>query len=53
MGVGAGLIIASIVLAGVNKVKPMTKVQIEEKAMEYGMDYPDDMKVINKKDVSK
>jgi hypothetical protein len=31
----------------------MTRAQIEEKAKSYGMDYPQEFKVINKKDVSK
>lgn len=38
---------------GYKRELSMSKEKIEEKAKSYGMDYPEEFKVINKKDVGK
>lgn len=40
------MIVATLLLTGVNFNKTMTRAQIEESAKNYGMDYPSDFKVI-------
>lgn len=43
------MILSSIVFFSYNSTSSLTKGQIEEKARELGMNYPEDYKVINKK----
>lgn len=47
------MIIASVLLVGGRYNTPTSRVEIEKKARSYGMEYPSDFKVINKKDVGK
>ena len=54
IGVGIGLIIATILMWGYKSNQELSKARIEEKAMEYGMKYPDEVKTIfDKEDVEK
>lgn len=53
IGIGIGLILATIVLNGTNYNKQMTQTQIEEKARSYGMDYPSNFTVISNKGAGK
>lgn len=53
IGIGIGLIVASIAIGGLNINKTMTRAQIEEKAKSYGMDYPSESKFIITKEVGK
>lgn len=52
IGIGIGLIMACILLAGAKINYEMSKGQIEIKASGYGMRYPEDMPIIIK-DVKK
>lgn len=47
------MIIATTLMLGVNINVQLSKAEIEKKAFDYGMKYPEDFKVINSKDVSK
>jgi hypothetical protein len=53
IGIGIGLIIATLALSGSSYNNKLTKAQIEEKASSYGMQYPQEEKVILKKEVTK
>ena len=53
MGIGIGLILASILLTGTKLNYEMSKGKIEIKARGYGMRYPDEMPIINNKEVEK
>lgn len=47
IGIGIGLIIATVLFMTFGVTRQLTKFQIEEKAKSFGMDYPQDFKVIN------
>lgn len=51
MGIGLGIIIGVVFMVGYNFDKSMSREKIEEKARVFGMDYPEEFKVINKKEV--
>ncbi|WP_333860429.1 hypothetical protein [Clostridium sp.] len=53
IGIGIGILIATFVMSGVKIQYEMSKSQIEDKARSMGMKYPDEVKVINDKEVSK
>lgn len=53
MGIGIGIIIATAVMIGTKVNYQMSKSQIEDKARSMGMIYPQEVKVINDKGVSK
>ena len=55
IGIGLGIITATILLGVIsfNNQKPLSKVQIEDKARGYGMDYPSEFKVILDKGAKK
>lgn len=51
---GIGLILATILMLGYDSNRQLSQARIEEKAREYGMKYPDEVKVIfDKEDVEK
>ncbi|MBL4932949.1 MULTISPECIES: hypothetical protein [Clostridium] len=52
MGIGIGMILATILMLGFNRNKELSKSQIEEKARSFGMLYEDECKVIFNKDVT-
>jgi len=52
IGIGIGMVTATIIMTGVQINVKLSRSQIEEKASGYGMRYPEDFKVINK-DVNK
>ncbi|MGH4140940.1 hypothetical protein [Clostridium sp.] len=53
IGIGIGIILSCILLTG-NKINyEMSKGRIEIKARGYGMRYPDEMPIINNKEVGK
>ncbi|CAB1242115.1 hypothetical protein ACFHWD_05900 [Clostridium sp. MT-14] len=47
IGVGIGILLATFIMSGVKIQYQMSKSQIEDKARSMGMQYPDEMKVIN------
>jgi len=47
MGIGIGMIIATLIMTGVNIDYSFSNAQIEVKARALGMQYPQDFKVIN------
>lgn len=53
MGIGIGIIISTTIMISVKVDYQMSKSQIEDKARAMGMVYPEDVKVINNKEVSK
>lgn len=53
IGIGIGIIIGTIAMFGYKMELSLSKEAIEKKAKSYGMDYPEEFKVINKKDVGK
>lgn len=53
VGIGIGMVLSTIVMTGVKINYQMSKSQIEDKAREMGMEYPEEVKVINNKDVIK
>lgn len=53
IGIGIGMIMSTIIMAGVKIDYEMSKSQIEDKARGMGMVYPEEVKVINDKGVSK
>jgi hypothetical protein len=53
MGIGIGVIMATAIMTSVKNNYQMSKTQIEDKARSMGMVYPEDVKVINSKEVSK
>jgi hypothetical protein len=44
------MVLSSIILFSFNKVSSISNAEIEEKARAIGMKYPEEFKVINKKD---
>ena len=48
MGIGIGMIVATLIMTGVNINYSLSNAQIEAKARVLGMQYPQDFKVINK-----
>ncbi|MBU3195809.1 prominin family protein [Clostridium algidicarnis] len=50
-GIGVGILIGVIFMFSYKVENSMTREKIEEKARIYGMDYPEEFKVINKKEV--
>ncbi|MCD2345213.1 hypothetical protein [Clostridium guangxiense] len=46
LGIGIGMVFATIAMYSINSGHTMSKGEIEEKAYHYGMKYPNDMKVI-------
>lgn len=48
LGIGIGLVLATSIMIQVKIQYQMSKSQIEQKARSMGMQYPEDMKVINK-----
>lgn len=53
IGIGIGIVIATTAMAGAKVNYQLSKSQIEDKARSMGMMYPDEVKVINDKGVSK
>ncbi|MDD3223474.1 MAG: hypothetical protein PHX70_02020 [Clostridium sp.] len=53
MGIGIGIIIATLFMATEKSIVSLSKSSIEQKAYNYGMRYPEDMRVINSKGVGK
>lgn len=53
IGIGIGILIATFVMSGVKIKYEMSKSQIEDKARSMGMEYPDEIKVINSGGVNK
>jgi len=53
IGIGIGIIIATTAMAGAKFSYQLSKSQIEDKARSMGMMYPEEVKVINEKEVSK
>lgn len=53
IGIGIGIIIGTVAMFGYKMEVSLSKEAIERKAKSYGMDYPEEFKVINKKDVGK
>ena len=47
VGIGIGMIIATLIMTGVNINYSFSSAQIESKARALGMQYPQDFKVIN------
>jgi hypothetical protein len=47
IGIGIGILLATFIMSGVRSQYQMSKSQIEDKARSMGMQYPDEMKVIN------
>jgi len=50
---GIGMIIATCFMITAKSAVTLSRAEIESKASSYGMKYPQDMKVINDKDVKK
>jgi hypothetical protein len=48
LGIGIGIILATSVMLQAKIQYQMSKTQIEQKARSLGMQYPEEMKVINK-----
>jgi uncharacterized membrane protein YciS (DUF1049 family) len=53
IGIGIGMIIATLVMGGVKINLQMSNAEVEKKARGLGMDYPTEFKVLEKKGVSK
>ncbi|MCT8976090.1 hypothetical protein N4T77_05710 [Clostridium sp. CX1] len=53
MGIGIGMVLSTLIMTGVKVNYQMSKSQIEDKARGMGMVYPEEVKVINDKGVSK
>jgi hypothetical protein len=53
LGIGIGILIGTFFMLGSKVNYTLSKSQIEEKAAALGMKYPDEIKVINEKGVSK
>lgn len=53
IGIGIGIIMATFIMIGTKVNYQMSKAQIEDKARGMGMIYPEEVKVINDKGVSK
>ncbi|SMC17772.1 hypothetical protein SAMN02745134_00426 [Clostridium acidisoli DSM 12555] len=53
LGIGIGILIATCFMVTEKTIVSLSKSQIETRAYNYGMRYPEDMKVINSKDVGK
>lgn len=53
LGIGIGILIATFFMITQSAIITLSKSQIETKAYSYGMRYPEDMNVINSKDVGK
>ncbi|WP_123053514.1 hypothetical protein [Clostridium sp. JN-1] len=53
IGIGIGIIMATFIMIGTKVNYQMSKTQIEDKARGMGMIYPEEVKVINDKGVSK
>ncbi|WP_187117378.1 MULTISPECIES: hypothetical protein [Clostridium] len=51
IGIGIGIIIGTFFMFGYKFERSISREKIEEKARTFGMDYPEEFKVINKKDV--
>lgn len=52
LGIGIGLIVATLIMSGVKITTNISDTEIEKRARGLGMDYPSEFKVIDK-DVSK
>ncbi|AYD40666.1 hypothetical protein D4Z93_09035 [Clostridium fermenticellae] len=53
IGIGIGIVAATFVMLGTKVSYQMSRAQIEDKARGMGMIYPQEVKVINDKGVSK
>ncbi|MFT8313903.1 MAG: hypothetical protein ABF633_06545 [Clostridium sp.] len=53
MGIGIGMVISTCFMITAKSAISLSRAEIETKASSYGMRYPQDMKVINNKDVKK
>ncbi|MDF2884070.1 MAG: hypothetical protein K0R54_4636 [Clostridiaceae bacterium] len=53
LGIGMGILIGTFFMLGAKVNYSLSNSQIEEKAAALGMKYPDEIKVINQKGVSK
>lgn len=52
-GIGIGIVLATCFMIWEKEIVTLSKTQIETRAYDYGMRYPEDMKVINSKGVGK
>jgi hypothetical protein len=53
LGIGIGIIIATLTMASIKKDVIISDAHVEERARILGMNYPGEEPVINKKDVNK